>query len=168
MAGFISDTGENEYQDAMSKWQGMYGTYSSLLNQTTPQLKKMTDYYSPGGGYGEGQKKEAEETVKKGVSQDLSQMVSTGMSSMAATKGVNTLAGSELSKMYKTIEDTRNQLWQSAITPYAQMMTSLSQMASTMPTYRQYVNPIDTSGILQAQQQSIARNTARDTQFWGS
>ena len=109
------------------------------MSEAAPKLKEMTDYYKPGGGYGQGQRQEAKETVQGGVNKDLSQMVSTGMSSMSGYKGLQTLAGSELGKMYKNIEDTRNQLWQQSITPYAQMMTSLSQMTAARPTYGEYV-----------------------------
>jgi hypothetical protein len=134
-----------EYQNAMDKWQEAYGTYSGMMSQVSPQLNKMNKYYQPGGGYGKGLRQEAKENVQGGVNKDLASMVSTGMSSTAGARGLQTQGGTELSKMYKNIEDTRNQLWQQSITPYAQMMTSLSQMQSSMPTYRQYATPFESN-----------------------
>jgi hypothetical protein len=131
--------GKPEYQQALKDYGKAYGTYSQLTSEALPKLKEMTDYYKPGGGYGEGLREEAQGTVQEGVNKDLSQMVATGMSSMAGTKGLQTGAQTELSKMYKNIEDTRNQLWQQSITPYAQMMTSLSQMTAARPSYGEYV-----------------------------
>lgn len=127
--------GEKEYQNALGDWKGAYGTYSNLMKEASPKLQEMTDYYKPGGGYGQGLRQEAKETVQGGVNKDLSSMVATGMSSQAGSKGLQTLAGSELGKMYKNIEDTRNQLWQQSITPYAQMMTSLAQFQTSRPSY---------------------------------
>jgi hypothetical protein len=160
--------GKEEYQQAVNDWSKAYGTYSSLLEQPKQALKSSVDYYSPGGGYGEGQRTEAKETVQAGVNKDLSTMVSTGMSSQAGSKGLQTLANTQLGKMYKNIEDTRAELLTQSITPYAQLMESISTMMNARPTYNEYVKtPVDnTSDILQAQQQSIARNTARDTEFW--
>lgn len=140
-----TEYGKPEYQEATKKWGEMYGTYSGLMKETQPASKEMMDYYKPGGGYGEGRRQEAKETTQAGVSQDLAGMVATGMSSSAGARGLQTLAGTQLGKMYKDIEDTRNQLWQQAMTPYAQMMTSLSQFAQSMPTYGQYVSPVTTT-----------------------
>ncbi len=131
--------GKEEYQQAVSDWSKAYGTYSSLLSETQPVLKSAIDYYSPGGGYGEGQREEAKELVQQGVNKDLSTMVSTGMSSQAGTKGLQTLANTQLGKMYKQIEDTRAELLTQSITPYSQLMESISNMMQSRPTYRQYV-----------------------------
>jgi hypothetical protein len=145
--------GDPQYNQALADYKKNYGTYSQLMSQAAPQLQAMTDYYKPGGGYGEGQRQEAKETVQGGVNKDLSQMVASGMSSQAGSKGLETLAGTELGKMYKNIEDTRNQLWQQSITPYAQMMTSLAQMQQARPNYSQYVRPVTTGVYAQTSQQ---------------
>lgn len=144
---YVEPDSKQAYTNALGDWNKAYGTYSGLMKETSSGTKEITDYYKPGGGYGEGQKTQAKETMQKGVNQDLTQMVSTGMSSSAGAKGVQTLANSELGKMYKNIEDTRNQLWQQSMTPYAQMMTSLSQFMSTRPTYNQYATELQTPGF---------------------
>lgn len=141
----ITEYGKPEYQEALSDWRKDYGSYASMMKTVTPALQQMMGYYSPGGGYGGGLRQEAEETVRGGVSQDLGSMVASGMSSQFGARGVQTRAGSELSKLYKNIEDTRNQLWQQAVQPYAQMIQSIAQMQQTRPTYSQYVRPVTTT-----------------------
>lgn len=130
--------GRPQYQQALQDWQKMYGTYSQMMGGVTPALQQMLGYYQPGGGYGQGLRTEAEETVRGGMAQDLGSMVSTGMSSQFGARGVGTRAGSELSKLYKNIEDTRSQLWQQSIQPYAQIMAQMANMMQARPTYGQF------------------------------
>ena len=143
---YLDEGGINEYQKALSDWNTSYKTYSDLLNEVSPTLKEAVNYYSPGGGYGQGQKQEAQESVQAGVNKDLGQMVSTGMSSQAGAKGLQTLAGSELSKLYKNIEDTRAQLLSQSITPYAQLSESIAQMSASRPSYKDYVTELQSYG----------------------
>jgi hypothetical protein len=138
--------GRPEYGTAMADWRRGYGDYASMMGEVSPQLQQMMGYYAPGGGYGAGQRQEAEEAVRGGVSRDLGSMVASGMSSQFGARGTQTRAGSELSKLYKNIEDTRSQLWQQAVQPYAQMMQSMAQMQQARPTYSQYVRPVTTTG----------------------
>ena len=105
----------------------------------------MMGFYAPGGGYGRGRREEAKETVQGGMARDLGQMVSTGMSSQFGARGAGTRAGAELSKLYKNIEDTRGQLWQQSVQPYAQMMAQMANMMQTRPTFGQYFK---TGGVL--------------------
>lgn len=142
----ITEYGRPEYQQAMADWQRGYGDYASMMGEVAPQLRQMGEYYQPGGGYGAGRREEAAETVRGGVSRDLASMVATGMSSQFGARGVQTRAGSELSKRYKNIEDTRAQLQMQAVQPYAQMMQAMTQMQQTRPTYGQYVRPTRTTG----------------------
>jgi len=168
--------GENEYRQALSNWQNQYGTYSDIVNKAKSAIGSSVSYFSPGGGYGAGQRKESEELIQSGVNKDLSQMVATGMSSQAGAKGLQTLANTQLGKMYSNIEDRRAELLMQAITPYAQIAQSIASMASTMPAYKQYVttpqtivnpnnvtNSSEIAAILQAHQQAIDRNQARNT-----
>lgn len=159
--------GEKDYQQALKKYEQLTGSYSDLLKTSSQNVesamtdvrsglseaKSLRDYYQPGGGYGEGQRMEAKETVGQGVAQTMGQMVGSGMSSLFATRGINVLANTELSKLYKNIEDTRNQLLIQAFTPYAQMIQTLgelagvsgnlagtvAQIASAAPTRNQYI-----------------------------
>jgi hypothetical protein len=130
--------GYPQYQGALEDWQKAYGTYSKLLGGVTPQLSQMMKYYQPGGGYGQGMRQEAKETVQVGTAQDLASMVASGMASQFGTRGVQTRAGAELSKLYKNIEDTRAQLQMQAVTPYAQIMSQMANMMGARPTYGQY------------------------------
>ncbi len=168
--------GENEYRQALSNWQNQYGTYSDIVNKAKSAIGSSVSYFSPGGGYGTGQRKESEELIQSGVNKDLSQMVAIGMSSQAGAKGLQTLANTQLGKMYSNIEDRRAELLMQAITPYAQIAQSIASMASTMPAYKQYVttpqtivnpnnvtNSSEIAAILQAHQQAIDRNQARNT-----
>lgn len=134
-----------EYQQALTDWQKMYGSYASMMGGVTPQLQQMMGYYAPGGGYGGGQRQEAAEQVRGGVAQDLGSMVASGMSSQFGARGTQTRAGSELSKLYKNIEDTRAQLQMQAVQPYAQMMQAMANIQQSRPTYGQYVKPVTTS-----------------------
>jgi hypothetical protein len=138
--------GRSEYQQALGDWQNMMGQYSQMMGQVTPMVSETAGYYRPGGGYGQGLRQEAQETVKGGLAKDLASMVSTGMSSQFGARGAQTRAGSELSKLYKNIEDTRAQLQLQAMTPYFQMMQQMAQMQQTRPTYGQY---FQTGGVLQ-------------------
>ena len=140
-----TEYGRPEFEAAMNDWQKDYGTYSSTMKGLSPQLQKMMGYYSEGGGYGQGLRQEAKETVAGGVSQDLGSMVASGMSSQYGARGTQTRAASELSKLYKNIEDTRNQLWQGSVQPYAQMMSSIANFQQSRPTYSQFVRPVTTS-----------------------
>ena len=146
--------GEKEYERAYQDWQEGTSRYSDLIRQTMPQVSQaateargLTDYYRPGGGYGGGLRQEARETVGQGVAQASTQMVGSGMSSMFGSRGINVLAGAELSKLYKNIEDTRAQLLSQAFTPYAQMIQTLgnltgssAQLATSQPTRNSYVS----------------------------
>ena len=145
--------GEKEYERAYQDWQEGTSRYSDLIRQTMPQVSQaateargLTDYYKPGGGYGGGLRQEAKEEVGKGVARTSGQMVASGMSSMFGSRGINVLAGAELSKLYKNIEDTRAQLLTQAFTPYAQMIQTLgnlagssAQLASSQPKRGSYV-----------------------------
>ena len=145
--------GEKEYERAYQDWQAGTSKYSDLMQQTMPQVSEaateargLTDYYKPGGGYGGGLRQEAKEEVGKGVARTSGQMVASGMSSMFGSRGINVLAGAELSKLYKNIEDTRAQLLTQAFTPYAQMIQTLgqlagqsAQLAASQPTRGSYV-----------------------------
>ena len=168
-SSLVDTTGQQEYQRALEDWQKSYGTYSNLIGQAKPIVEQSTKYLAPGGEYGAGQKQEAEELVRKGTYKDMSQMVASGMSSQAGAKGLQTLANTELGKMYKNIEDTRAQLYQQSITPYMQLAESLSQIMSTRPSYRQYVTETtdqDIADILRAQNLAVSRTSAKDAAFW--
>ena len=137
--------GQSEYNQALQDYQKMYGTYSSMFNEMSPELKRMLQYYRPGGGYGQGLRTEAEKTVQSGVAKDMGNLVASGMSSNAGARGLNTRAGNELSIMYKGIEDTRNQLWQQSLQPYNQMMQTMGQIEQSRPNYSSYIRPVTTT-----------------------
>ena len=125
------------YRGAMQDWAKMaYQPGMQMLGEVAPRLGQMMDYYQPGGGYGLGRRTEAREAVEGGVARDLGSMVASGMSSQFGARGTQMRAGSELSKLYKNIEDTRSQLWQQSTVPYAQMMGQISNLARSRPTYR--------------------------------
>lgn len=130
--------GRPEYQEALADWRKSFGNYSQMLQQLTPQLASMMSYYQPGGGYGAGQRSEAERLVKSGLSKDMATMVGTGMSSGVASRGLQTRANAELARMFANIEDTRNQLWQQSVGPYAQIISQMANMAQSRPTFGQY------------------------------
>ena len=146
--------GEKAYERAYQDWKSGTSKYSDLITSTMPQVseaattaKGLTDYYKPGGGYGGGLREEAREEVDKGVARSSVNMVGSGMSSMFGSRGINVLAGAELSKLYKNIEDTRAQLLSQAFTPYAQMIQTLgnlagssAQLATSQPTRNSYVS----------------------------
>ncbi len=116
--------------------------FAQMMAQLMPQLKQMGSYYAPSGGYGAGMRKEAEETVRGGMARDIGQMVSTGMSSQFGARGTQMRAGSELSKLYKNIEDTRSQLWQQSVQPYAQIMAQMANMFRAKTTGGSSRSPI--------------------------
>jgi hypothetical protein len=126
---------------ALSDWSKGLGQYSNMMGAALSPLQQQMQAYQPGGGYGQGQRQQAQENVQQGVSQDLGGMVASGMSSMAGARGVGTRAGSELSKLYGNIEDTRNQLLNQATGNYAnaysQMMLGYGDMIKARPTYTQ-------------------------------
>ena len=109
----------------------MIATTLPQVSEAATEARGLTDYYKPGGGYGGGLKQEAREEVGKGVARTSVDMIRSGMSSMFGSRGINVLAGAELSKLYKNIEDTRAQLLTQAFTPYAQMIQTLGQLAGT-------------------------------------
>lgn len=141
----ITVFGQPEYKAALEDWRKQYGSYESLMKDLPAQLKETMAYYKPGGGYGQGLRQEAEETVRGGVAGDIGQMIASGMSSAVGARGVQTRAASELSKLYKNIEDTRNQLLMQSFGPYAQAMQTLASMQQARPSYGQYVQPVTTS-----------------------
>ena len=129
--------GEREYKDAIKRYEPYAAKYSDIISgavdttqEAIGEAKGLTDYYKPGGGYGAGRKKEAAQTVRGGLARDLGQQVQSGMSSQFAARGANTLASSELAKLYGNIEDTRNALLMQAFTPYAQMIQTLGNLSS--------------------------------------
>ena len=133
--------GQKDYEQALRQYDAYTGKYAGLVGKGIEELGDITSYYKPGGGYGEGLRTEARETVRGGLAESLGSMVKSGMSSQFGTRGVNVLAASELSKLYKNIEDTRNQLLQQAFTPYAQLIQTLGQLAAAAPRRTQYVTP---------------------------
>lgn len=130
--------GYPQYARAEEDWRKIFGDYSTMMRGVTPTLQQTLGYYAPGGQYGRGLRQEAQETVKGGLARDLASMVSTGMSSQFGARGAQTRAGSELSKLYKNIEDTRAQLQMQAITPYAQIMSQMAEMMRARPAFGQY------------------------------
>lgn len=141
----VTEYGRPEYGAALTDWEKTYTDYARMMGEVQPQLGRMMGYYAPGGGYGAGLRQEAAETVRGGVAQELGGMVATGMSSQFGARGTQTRAASELSKLYKNIEDTRAQLWQQSVQPYAQMMAAMANIQQARPTYGQYVRPVTTT-----------------------
>lgn len=138
----ITGYGADWYKGSMMDWSKMiYKPYQAMMKQVTPALGETMKYYRPGGGYGAGQRMEAEEQVYGGLSKDLASMVATGMGSQFVSRGLRTGAGAELSKLYKNIEDTRAQLEMQSFTPYAQIMSQMANLFQTRPTSKQFVTP---------------------------
>jgi hypothetical protein len=145
--------GEKEYKGAIKRYDEYAGKYSDMISgavdttkEAVGEAKGLTDYYKPGGGYGKGQKTQATENVRAGEAKALGGSVASGMSSQFSARGINVLAGAELSKLYSNIEDTRNALLMQAFTPYAQMIQTLGSLASSgasvlnaAPTRSKYV-----------------------------
>lgn len=130
--------GQEDYLRAEKKYDIYASKYSDLITETLPDVREgitaakgLQDYYQPGGGYGGGLRQEAKETVQGGLAKSLGYSVASGMSSQFGARGVSVLAGAELSKLYKNIEDTRAQLLTQAFAPYAQMIQTLGQLAGT-------------------------------------
>ena len=133
--------GQEDYEAALGRYDAFTGKYGDLVTKGLEQVGTLTDYYKPGGEYGKGLKTQAKETVQAGEARSLGAQVSAGQSSQFAARGVSVLASAELAKLYQNIEDTRNQLLQSAFAPYAQMIQTLGQLASSAPKRSQYVTP---------------------------
>lgn len=130
--------GEKYFKEDRKFYEKEYGKYSDIIGTALTDVREgigeakgLRDYYRPGGGYGGGLREEAREEVGKGVARSSVQSVQSGMSSMFGSRGINVLAGAELSKLYKNIEDTRNQLLIQAFQPYAQMIQTLGQLATS-------------------------------------
>lgn len=134
--------GRPEYYSALRDWARMiYQPYKKMMGEVQPALGEMMGYYRPGGGYGAGQRMEAEETVRGGMGRELGGMVASGMAGQFGARGTQVRGGSELAKLYKNIEDTRSQLWQQSIQPYAQIMSQMANLFQAKPTYGQYFQP---------------------------
>ena len=153
------ETGTKEYKQAQKSYDEYAGKYSDLVLDATGDVKKglkeataVRDAYKPGGSYGKGQKIQAKQNIEQGVSKNLASSVASGMSSQFSARGANVLAASELSKLYGNIEDTRNQLMLQAFQPYAQMVSTLGNLAasgagilSAQPKRSNYVSTSPTS-----------------------
>jgi hypothetical protein len=131
-------TGTREYKQAQKNYDQYSSKYSDLILSSAGDVKKglkeatqVRDAYKPGGSYGKGQKIQAKQNIEQGVSKSLASSVASGMSSQFGARGVNVLAASELSKLYGNIEDTRNQLMLQAFQPYAQMVSTLGNLAAS-------------------------------------
>lgn len=141
----ITTYGQPEYQEAMADYKTQYGTYSDIMKELKPKIKNILDYYKAGGGYGAGQRTEAKEAVQGGMATDIGQQVASGMSSQFGARGTATRAGSELSKLYKNIEDTRASLEMQATQPYMQVLQAVKDIISARPSYGEYVKPVVTT-----------------------
>jgi hypothetical protein len=124
---------------AMKDWQKGLQSYSSMMNQSLAPLQQQMQAYQSGGSYGQGQRQQAQENVAGGVANDMAQGVASGMTGTNIARGLQTRAGSELSKLYGNIEDTRNQLLNQATgnyaSTYANMMGNYAGLLGKRPTW---------------------------------
>jgi len=137
------------YEDALRAYNRSYGEYVTLRGDVKAAAQKASDigdYYAPGGGYGLGQRAEAEKEIKAGLAKDIGTGIALGGSSMFAARGLNTLAGKELSTRYGNIADTaaanRLAALNLEVSPYIQMMNSLTSMINAKPVYGQYAQNV--------------------------
>jgi hypothetical protein len=127
------------YDSDIMDWRSGLNNYSGMMNQQLAKNQAMVQRYAPGSSYGQGQRQTAQEGVQAGVAVDQAALAKSGMSGMAASSGLNTQAGSELTKLYANIEDTRNQLLtqteQQASADYMNMMNMYTQFVASKPKY---------------------------------
>jgi hypothetical protein len=107
------------YDTKLRDYSQMMKEYSGQMGQILSPLQQQMQAYQAGGSYGQGQRQQAQENVAGGVANDMAQGVASGMTGTNIARGIQTRAGSELSKLYGNIEDTRNQLLNQATGNYA-------------------------------------------------
>ena len=133
-----TEYGRADYDAALANYKSVYGD----IKVDKAKVEALAAQFARGGSYGTGRRQEARDVVGQGVARDTASAVASGMSSMSSSRGLNTLAGRELSTLYGNIDDTRAQLELQAtgmMTPYTQMLASLQY-----PTASSYIDRITT------------------------
>ena len=131
-----TEYGRADYDAALANYKSVYGD----IKVDKAKVEALAAQFARGGSYGTGRRQEARDVVGQGVAMDTASAVASGMSSMSSSRGLNTLAGRELSTLYGNIDDTRAQLELQAtgmMTPYTQMLASLQY-----PTASSYIDRI--------------------------
>jgi hypothetical protein len=130
--------GESDYRKAAKRYDQFASKYSDLISSAADTTQEgikdaagLRDYYKPGGGYGEGQMAQGEKTYRRAQAETYGRDVSTGMSSVGRFAGANNVATEQLAMLQKNINDTQQGLLMQAFTPYAQMIQTLGNLASS-------------------------------------
>lgn len=135
-----TEFGRADFDAALIDWNKVYTDAAQGL----PAALDLIEQFAPGGGFGAGLRQQATENVQAGVARDTASAVASGSSSISSARGLNVLAGSELTKQFANIEDLRAQLQIGAFSPFTQMLTNLSNVGTRRPTTAPFIDRITT------------------------
>lgn len=136
----ITEFGRKDFNAALIDWEKVF----NQAQQGLPEAFDLIEQFLPGGGFGAGLRQEATEQVRGGLARDLASQFASGASSISSARGVNVLAGSELTKQFANIEDLRAQLQIGSFSPFVQLLTNLSNVGLSRPTTGQFIDRIVT------------------------
>ncbi len=136
----ISEFGRSDFDAALIDWNRVY----TDAQQGIPAALELIEQFAPGGDFGLGRRQEAREVIGEGVARDTAAGVASGLSSTSSARGLNVLAGRELSTAFANIEDQRAQLQIQAFSPYTQMLSNLASIGTSRPTAAQFIDRIAT------------------------
>lgn len=135
-----TEFGRPEFNAALIDWNAVFNE----AQKGSDAAFALIDQFAPGGGFGAGLRQEATEQVQGGVARDTASAVASGSSSISSARGINTLAGSELSKRFANIEDTRAGLQLQSLSPFSQMLSNLTSLISVRPNAARDIERITT------------------------
>lgn len=137
----ITEFGTGDFDASLVDWNAVFNE----AQKGSQAAFALIDQFAPGGGFGTGLRQEATELVQGGVAADSAAAVRSGSSSISSARGINTLAGSELSKQFANIEDLRAGLQVQSFSPFTQMLSNLTSLISVRPTEGRDVQRITTA-----------------------
>ena len=136
----ITEFGRGDFDAALVDWNKVYAD----AQEGIPAALELIEQFAPGGTFGLGLRQEAKELVRGGVARDTAAAVAAGASSISSARGLNVLAGRELSTQFANIEDLRASLQIQAFQPYTQMLSNLANIGISRPTTGQFIDRIVT------------------------
>lgn len=157
----IKEFGRADFSAAVIDWNRVY----TEAKQGLPAALALIDQFKQGGGFGAGLRQEATELVEGGVARDTAAAVASGMSSLVSSRGLNVLAGSELTKQFANIEDLRAQLQTSAFGPYVAMLSNLAAVGTARPTPAPFIERIPTDVVTTDQRTTTTKPTRGTSPF---
>lgn len=132
--------GRADFSAALIDWNRVY----TDAQQGIPEALALVEQFAIGGEFGAGLRTTAREEIGKGVARDTAAAVAAGASSISSARGLNVLAGRELTTAFQNIEDTRAQLQVQAFSPYTQMLANLASVGTSRPTSAGFIDRITT------------------------